>query len=131
MKEGREISIPKPGDDKFAAIEELQEFCVGRLPGPESTNRLALELGRSANVVDKVLKRPCVFDCGQGVEISLVGFLTNVGQAMDIRDSFAQVSPGRRSVGISFFLSKDSYVAGVIDRCFSTKNAAVLVIDLD
>ena len=70
-------------------------------------------------------------------EVALVGCVGDLGPAFEVRDAFAQNTPGflaflfGASVGADLSLAKDSKVAGLVNGRFDAQDRPLFVIHLD
>src|SRR5437870_3422952 len=101
-EEAPEIAVTEAVDGEFAAIERLEELGIFRGPGAQSADAFVV-VGRGlANATKQLAQRGGGIDRGQGVEVAVVGSLSDVSAAGNIADAFAHGAPGFRAVRIAF-----------------------------
>ena len=126
-----EVAIAEAVEGEFAAVDGLKELGVFWGPRSQSADAFVIPSGGQADIAEHVAQRGGCVDRSEGVEVAVVGGLSDVGAAGKIRQSPAHGSPGLGALRIAFGGSKDFEVGGIVDGGFSAQDGALLVVEFD
>src|SRR5207244_9752861 len=101
------IVVTEAVDGDFSAIYRLEELGIFRGPGAQSADAFVV-VGRGlANATKQLAQRGGGIDRGQGVEVAVVGSVSDVSGAGNIADAVAHGAPGCRGVRSAFAGAED------------------------
>ena len=68
---------------------------------------------------------------GQGLQITFVGRMGDLGAAVKVGHPFTQLAPSQASLGVSFLGPKDFEVPGIVDGRLYPEIGPLLIVELD
>jgi hypothetical protein len=125
------IAVSKSVDVELTTADGLEKVGIVLRPGAKSTNRTPITGSWTANRGNQLAQWALHLDRGQCVQVAFVGCMGYSGTAIKIGNALSHSPPGSSSTWISFFGTIDLEVRRVIHCGLNSKNASLLIVDLD
>src|SRR3989304_6189532 len=111
-----QVAIAEAVNAELSPADGAEEGEVWLGPGAQGTDAFAFVSGRFADIAYQFTQRSGGIRPSQGIQIALVGGLTDLSAPVGVGNAAAQRAPAGLSVGIAFLGPEYLEVAGVIHR---------------
>lgn len=130
-EKGLQVAVTESVDGELTMTDSFKEGGVFVGPGAQGANTLVVPGGGLTETTHHLAQRDRGVHGGEGIDITLVGSLGDLGTAVDIGDAFAQGEPVLGSGGLVFGVAKHFKGRGVVDGGFDAEDGALLVVEFN
>lgn len=126
-----DIAIAKAADSMLAAHDSIEQTDVLFGCGVESAKGAFSFANGFCALTDQLTGSIGVVDDGKSINVSLVGREGDLSILVEVCNAFGHGAPGHKGFAVSYALTPDHEVPGVVDDCFDPKDKPVLVVHFD